>query len=154
MKAILRMSSQRLQAFVSILSLLAVSAAAAESVMGVADLAKLPRPEPDHVIAYGERAQQFGELTLPKGEGPFPVAVLIHGGCWLSSHSVDYFRALSEAISALGFAVWSIEYRRVGDPDADWPATFSDVAKAADAVRRTDIQLSRRRPSRCVRPSL
>jgi hypothetical protein len=25
---------------------------------------------------------QFGQLRLPEGNGLFPVAVVMHGGCW------------------------------------------------------------------------
>jgi hypothetical protein len=32
-------------------------------------------------IAYGSDPLQFGDLRLPSGPGPYPVAVVIHGGC-------------------------------------------------------------------------
>jgi acetyl esterase/lipase len=31
---------------------------------------------------YGDKRSQRGELYLPEGDGPFPVAVVIHGGFW------------------------------------------------------------------------
>ena len=34
-------------------------------------------------ISYGPEDLQFGDLRLPDGEGPFPVIMIIHGGCWL-----------------------------------------------------------------------
>jgi hypothetical protein len=34
-------------------------------VMSTADLLALPRPEPDHRLAYGPEARNFGELRLP-----------------------------------------------------------------------------------------
>src|SRR2546428_3038550 len=36
----------------------------------------------DRRISYGPNEFQFGELRLPKGAGPHPVAIVIHGG-WL-----------------------------------------------------------------------
>ena len=33
-------------------------------------------------IYYGENENQFGELRLPAGNGPHPVAIVIHGGFW------------------------------------------------------------------------
>src|SRR2546422_10433546 len=36
----------------------------------------------DHRISYGPNEFQFGELRLPKGAGPHPVAIVIHGGGW------------------------------------------------------------------------
>jgi len=34
---------------------------------------------------YGSQLPQFGDLRLPKGRGPHPVAIVIHGGAWGSS---------------------------------------------------------------------
>jgi len=45
------------------------------------DIAKLPSDPADRRIQYGKDPMQFGELRLPKGKGPHPVAVVIHGGC-------------------------------------------------------------------------
>src|SRR5262249_1284028 len=46
------------------------------------ELIKRAPPTANQRIAYGDDNQQFGELRLPAGNVPFPVAVLIHGGCW------------------------------------------------------------------------
>ena len=37
----------------------------------------------DHRIAYGTLDQQIGELWLLPCKGPFPLVLLVHGGCWL-----------------------------------------------------------------------
>jgi acetyl esterase/lipase len=34
-----------------------------------------------------------------------------------------------------GYAVWSLEYRRVGDVGGGWPGTFQDIARGADHLR-------------------
>lgn len=104
--------------------------------MTAAEALALPRPAADHRIAYGPEPLQFGELRLPEGPGPHPVAVLIHGGCWLAAYDLAYLSALAEALAGAGVASWSVEYRRVGDEGGGWPGTFSDVAAAADFVRR------------------
>jgi acetyl esterase/lipase len=95
----------------------------------------LPQPEPDLLVAYGPGPRQFGELRLPDGGGPFPVAVVVHGGCWLSDYDGSYMGALAEAITDLGLASWSIAYRRVGEEGGGWPGTFLDVAEAVDHLR-------------------
>ncbi|HEX2491486.1 MAG TPA: hypothetical protein VHR27_18900, partial [Blastocatellia bacterium] len=41
-----------------------------------------PAPQADTRVSYGSNESQFGELRLPKGAGPHPVASVIHGGCW------------------------------------------------------------------------
>ena len=98
-------------------------------------LAALPSPPPDHRIAYGPGPLQFGHLRLPKTPGPHPVVLFIHGGCYLSQYSISHAGALEQALADSGFAVWSIEYRRVGDESGGWPGTFEDVGRAADHLR-------------------
>ena len=39
---------------------------------------------------------------------------------------------LCAALKAIGIAVWSIEYRRVGSTGGGWPMTFQDVAAGFD----------------------
>jgi acetyl esterase/lipase len=94
-----------------------------------------PPPPYDHKIAYGSDPLQFGELRLPKGSGPHPIAVIIHGGCWLSRYDLKHSGHLSAALTEAGVATWSIEYRRVGDAGGGWPGTFEDVACGTDYVR-------------------
>lgn len=106
----------------------------AAGVMDSSALMDFPNPPADHVITYGEDDLQFGELRLPQGEGPFPVMVFIHGGCWLSDYNLNHTRKLAAAFTAEGIATWLIEYRRVGDQGGGWPGTFDDVAAAMDKV--------------------
>ena len=87
------------------------------------------------MIAYGEAKQQVAELRLPKGPGPHPVVIVIHGGCWQTPWAMDDVRSLAAALTAEGLATWSLEYRRVGDPGGGWPGTFEDVARGADHLR-------------------
>ncbi len=91
--------------------------------------------ETDYRYAYGSADDTYGELRLPKGPGPWPVMVVIHGGCWLDAYSLDHIRPLAEAITALGYATWTIEYRRADSEGGGWPQTFVDVASALDALR-------------------
>jgi len=95
--------------------------------MTAAGLMDFPQPEADHVIPYGDGPLQFGELRLPDGEGPFPVIVLIHGGCWMSEYDIGHSRKLANAFPQEGIATWSLEYRRIGDPGGAWPGTFDDI---------------------------
>jgi acetyl esterase/lipase len=103
--------------------------------MRAADLARLPQPQADRVIPYGTEPQQHAELRLPKGDGPHPVVIVIHGGCWQTPWAADHVRALAAALTAEGYATWSLEYRRLGDPGGGWPGTLEDVGRGADALR-------------------
>lgn len=122
--------------------LFSVALPAAAQPMSAADAFALPQPAPDEIIEYGTQPRQFGELRLPEGEGPFPVAVVIHGGCWLAAYDQGYMAALAEAITDLGWATWTIGYRRVGETGGGWPNTFLDAAAAVDYLP----ELARRYP--------
>lgn len=114
------------------------------------ELAARHVPDSGDRLAYGPQAQNFGELWLPSGDGPFPIVILIHGGCWRNDlPGLELVRPLAQALRARGAAVWNIEYRRLGDECAGYPGTFQDVAAAADHVR----VLAQRHPlelKRCV----
>ncbi|MCA0972058.1 alpha/beta hydrolase [Halobacillus litoralis] len=86
-------------------------------------------------IYYGENENQFGQLRLPEGEGPHPVAVVIHGGFWRSGFGLDLVEDVAEDLSRNGWATWSIEYRRTGQEGGGWPGTFLDTALAIDHLR-------------------
>src|SRR5262245_51324652 len=72
-------------------------------------------------IAYGSDPLQFGDLRMPPGRGPFPVAIVIHGGCWLSRYSLVNSTPLADALRDAGIATWNIEYRRTEDSGGGWP---------------------------------
>jgi acetyl esterase/lipase len=93
-----------------------------------------PAPTEDR-IQYGPGPLQFGHLRLPRGPGPYPVVVFIHGGCWLSQYDITGVADLEQAVADAGFAIWSLEYRRLGDEGGGWPGTFTDVARGADYLR-------------------
>lgn len=86
-------------------------------------------------IPYGDAPEQFGELRVPPGAGPFPVAVVVHGGWWRSAYALTYAGHLAAALTADGFASWNIEYRRVGNPGGGYPATLHDVTSALGKLR-------------------
>jgi len=85
-------------------------------------------------IYYGTDLQQFGDLRLPKGRGPFPVAVLVHGGGWGSAVSLHYMSSLAASLACAGVATWNIEFRRLGS-GGEWPGMFRDVAAGTDFLR-------------------
>ncbi len=115
-------------------ALLGAETAAAKP-LSWSELGALPLPAAGKKIAYGSDPLQFGELRLPKGAGPFPVFVIVHGGCWLNAFDYHYMTRLAAWLTERGYATWTIEYRRVGDAGGGWPGTFLDVAHATDALR-------------------
>jgi acetyl esterase/lipase len=83
---------------------------------------------------YGSHAAQFGELRLPSGPGPHPVAIVIHGGFWRAMYSLEHIGDLCDAFTTQGIATWSLEYRRLGQSGGGWPGTLQDVAQGAAAL--------------------
>ena len=95
------------------------------------DYNNLKAVKPDHRINYGKHAEQFGDLYLPKSKDTHPTIILIHGGCWQALFGSSQLGQLSKALVSLGFAVWNIEFRRLGN-GGGWPTTFEDVAQTVD----------------------
>jgi len=94
------------------------------------DILTLPAPPADARLAYGADPNQFGDLRLPKGPGPFAVVMNIHGGYWRAKYDLSHAGHLCAALTAKNLATWNVEYRRVGNPGGGWPGTFEDIARA------------------------
>ncbi len=113
-----------------------------------AEVAGLAARAADETVRYGEAPSQFAELWLPAGDGPHPVVILVHGGCWLAEYDLAHVRPLAAALAQAGYATWSLEYRRVGEAGGGWPGTFEDVAAGVDLLaHRSDARLD---PDRIV----
>jgi len=100
-------------------------------------LTELPTAMPTQRIRYGEAPSQFAELWLPKAANA-PVVAFIHGGCWLSAYNIEHSRPFATALRDAGFAVWSIEYRRAGDPGGGWPGSLADIQAALKLLSEQD----------------
>ncbi len=98
---------------------------------------------PRRSYRYGDAHRcQRAELLLPAGAGPHPVVVTIHGGSWAAGWGKVVMRGIAGDLMRRGWAVWNIEYRRVGrGQGGGWPLTFVDVAAAIDHLRTIDAPL-------------
>ncbi|HLI76835.1 MAG TPA: alpha/beta hydrolase [Acidobacteriaceae bacterium] len=98
------------------------------------DILSLPVLPADQRIPYGPDPSQFGDLWLPetKSHALLPVVVFFHGGWWKSAYGLGYAGYLCAALKREGIAVWSVEYRRVGETGGGWPTTFQDAAAGFD----------------------
>ncbi|MEX1221115.1 MAG: alpha/beta fold hydrolase [Idiomarina sp.] len=96
-------------------------------------LTQLPTAKPNQRINYGSAPSQYAELWLPQAANA-PVVAFIHGGCWLSAYDIKHSWAFATALRDEGFAVWSIEYRRAGEPGGGWPGSLQDIQAALGAL--------------------
>jgi acetyl esterase/lipase len=133
---VLHGSPLRLAAVVAVIALAASGAGvSAMPLMDWPDLTGRPLPRPTAQIAYGALPQQVAQLWLPEGAGPFPVVLMVHGGCWLSDvANLSLMNYAAEDLRKRGIAVWNIEYRGVDRPGGGYPGTFQDLAAAADKL--------------------
>jgi len=127
--------------FLAVAVLLAIGAgapgASAVTLMGWGDLTGRPLPKPTRRIAYGTLPAQVADLWLPEGKGPFPVVLMVHGGCWQSDIAdLTLMNYAADDLRKRGIAVWNIEYRGIDRPGGGYPGTFLDVAAAADLLGR------------------
>jgi len=107
-----------------------------------------PAPEPSERIVYGEAPSQFIEVYRPSGPGPYPVAIFIHGGCYVTREaSVRTARRMGADLAQHGVVAWNIAYRRTDEEGAAFPGLFQDIATATDRVRaeanRLNLDLSK-----------
>lgn len=108
--------------------------AAAAAPMSLQDYLALSGPEPTARLAYGPAPSQYAELFLPNGKGPFPVALIVHGGCWTQGFGgIVQMRDMAGALAERGVAVWNVEYRRL-EEGGGYPGTYLDMNAATDKL--------------------
>jgi len=104
--------------------------------MGWGDLMGRPLPSTSHSITYGDRESDIVDVWIPDGNGPHPVVLMVHCGCWqkaIADRTLMNYAA--EDLRQNGMAVWNIEYRGVDEEGGGYPGTFEDVSKAVDVMR-------------------
>lgn len=113
-----------------------MTASASAELMTWPDLLERPRPAADAEIRYGDNQLQVVDLWLPKGKGPHPTVLMVHGGCWQTEIAdrriMDW---IADDLRKRGIAVWNIDYRGVDRAGGGYPGTFLDAGAAADALR-------------------
>jgi acetyl esterase/lipase len=82
-------------------------------------------------LAYGKHERNKLDIAVPKGDGPFPLLVWIHGGGWEAGDKAN-FGAFANQI-ARGYAVATINYRY--SKQAVFPAQILDAKAAVRFLR-------------------
>lgn len=99
------------------------------------EIASLEKIDFDYLVPYGDEELQVGELRTPLSQDTFPLVIFIHGGCWLSDYNLDHVSAACADLVKAGYAVWTPEYRRVGDDGGGYPNTFTDIQASVNFAR-------------------
>ncbi len=92
-------------------------------------------------ISYGDGPSQFGDFY--RRDDARTTVVLVHGGAWADDEDLSLVRPVARNLRNRGYAVWNIEYRRVGEPGGGWPGTFEDVGAAIDHVADLNVDTDR-----------
>ena len=73
------------------------------------------------------------DASLPDGKGPFPTAILVHGGGFVAGDKQQYIIYLFQPLTDAHFVWFSINYRLA--PQYKFPAATDDVERAIRYVR-------------------
>ncbi len=108
-------------------SILTLAIACATSLCGA------PRDQKDVEFAHPGGKALYLDLHVPEGAGPFPAAILVHGGGFDEGSRSTNVRPLFEPLADAGFAWFSIDYRLA--PQARLPEAMEDVYSAIRWVK-------------------
>jgi acetyl esterase/lipase len=100
----------------------------------LSDILERGSPPFDRRIEYGPEPEHFAELRFPKGPGPFPLLMMIHGGFWQAAYDLNHTGALCADLTSKNIVTCNLEYRRLGNPGGGWPGTFQDISLATDRI--------------------
>jgi acetyl esterase len=78
------------------------------------------------------------DAHVPDGSGPFPAAILVHGGGWVAGDKQQYITYIFQPLSDAGFAWFSINYRLA--PQFRFPADADDVESAIRFVKANALE--------------
>jgi alpha-L-fucosidase 2 len=73
------------------------------------------------------------DMHIPDGAGPFPAAILVHGGGFDEGSRSTNVKPLFEPLTDAGFAWFSIDYRLA--PEAHFPEAIADLNSAIRWVK-------------------
>src|SRR5262249_11641801 len=76
----------------------------------------------------------LGDLYRPKGAGPFPVLVALHGGGWVQGVR-SAFQYWGPYLAARGYALFAISYRLAKTGQKTFPHAVQDALAAVQFVR-------------------
>jgi len=103
------------------------------ALLAVSLLCAAPRDEKGVEFAHPGANPLLLDLHVPDGPGPFPAAILVHGGGFDGGSRSTNVRPLFEPLANAGFAWFSIDYRLA--PEAHYAEAVADVNTAIRWVK-------------------
>ena len=67
------------------------------------------------------------DIVVPKGDGPWPVLVYLHGGGWICGSPTTHNK-LAHRFAEAGYLVFNVDYRLA--PESPFPIPFEDCVAA------------------------
>jgi acetyl esterase/lipase len=143
-----RFYGQRLLVSLFFACLAVVSGAGRAQPMTLQGYMQMQGPSADEHISYGPASSQFIEYFRPTGHGPFPVVIIVHGGCWMAKYEgIRQVASMARSFADRGYAAYSIEYRGIDEDGGGYPGMYEDIGSALDSVRKRatsdDLDLKR-----------
>lgn len=85
-------------------------------------------------LTYGEAGGETlkVDVAVPRGPGPFPALLCVHGGGWIAGNRKDMAPAMAE-LAKNGYVAASVEYRLA--PKFQFPAQIEDVKRCVRWLR-------------------
>jgi acetyl esterase/lipase len=76
----------------------------------------------------------WGNIYMPRGQGPFPAVVAIHGGGWRLA-TTDTFQYFAPWLAAQGYVVFTPTYTMAQKSEPSYPAAMQDIRVAIQFLR-------------------
>ena len=90
----------------------------------------------------------LARVYQPKGSGPFPTIVDVHGGAWHNGDRTNN-AGIDEALAARGILVAAVDFRQ--PPEAGYPASICDINLAVRWLKSACGRAQRNDRCRSVR---
>ncbi|MBM3335865.1 alpha/beta hydrolase, partial [Candidatus Sumerlaeota bacterium] len=97
----------------------------------VAVAASEMRTDIEYAVAGNESLKL--DVCIPDGDGPFPTAILVHGGAWRGGNKQVFITPIFQPLTDAGFVWFSIDYRLA--PAHRYPAAVNDVTTAVRWIK-------------------
>ena len=103
------------------------------AIAGIATLSAAAVDQKDVEYTRPDGKPVLLDLHVPDGPGPFPAAILIHGGGFDEGSKSTNVRPLFDVLANAGYAWFSIDYRMA--PEFRFPQAIADVNSAIRWVK-------------------